>query len=180
VHRRRDAANRLRRLRWLRSNGLAARVVISISGVVVAAVVGWRFCRAPAGPSGTTSSERGVSLGMSEAQVRSSFIDARAGDWTRTTACGGPSLEWTRATAGVPTRWARFELHDGWVAAIRIHEDGQGHIPRVEQTPSAIRRDRLYQGGIATTIIARGPAVYAAEVDQISRLAIVGSSDAGR
>jgi hypothetical protein len=124
-------------------------------------------------------SERGVSLGMSESQVRNSFVDAAAGEWTQTTACGGPSLEWTRKKPGVPTRWARFEMHDGLVAAMRVHSDGQAGAPRARQGAFAVRRDRLYDGGTATTILARGVPTYAAEAEQIARLA-TGSTVAGR
>ena len=125
-------------------------------------------------------SERGVRLGMSEAQVRQSFVDAAGGNWTRTTACGGPALEWTRMKAGVPTRWARFELHDGWLVAMRIHSDGHASAPRTERASFAVRRDRPFQNGVATTIIARGPPAYAAEVEQIARAASTGPSVAGR
>ncbi|MGA7119248.1 MAG: hypothetical protein WBY94_04080 [Polyangiaceae bacterium] len=164
--------------RWRRATAFFAAAL----GVFVAVVATLSFALSLALPSRGKAdwSERGVRLGMSEAQVRRSFVDADAGDWTRTTVCGGPSLEWTRMKPGVPTRWARFELHDGWLVAMRIHSDGHASSPRIEQAFFGVRRDRPFQGGVATTIIARGPPAYAAEVEQIARAASTGSPVARR
>jgi hypothetical protein len=126
--------------------------------------------------------ERGVKLGMSEEQVKQSFLDGAAGDWRRATTCRGPSLEWTRKQGArsttspdeAPTRWARFELHDGWLVAMRLHVDDALSAPRAEQTASAVREDRPYEGGTATTIIARGCSTHAAEAERIALSALGG------
>jgi hypothetical protein len=161
----------------------AAMVLLLATGgtfAAIVAVLSFFLSLAVPKPGKSDWSQRGVGLGMTEAQVRRSFVDASAGEWRRSTACGGPSIEWTRSKPGVPTRWARFELHDGWVVAMRLHSDGQAAGSRSEVRSFAVRRDRPFQGGLATTIIARGPAAYAVEVDQIVRSAASSLSNADR
>ncbi len=119
-------------------------------------------------------SERGVALGMTEAQVRLSFRDAAAGAWTDAPSCRGPALEWTRTQPGPGTRWARFELHDGWLVAMRLHTDAPSGPPHAAQTWSAVRQDRPFEGGTATTVVARGCPTHAAEADEIAIESLTG------
>jgi hypothetical protein len=111
--------------------------------------------------------QRGVSLGMTAVIVRESFLDGAAGEWRLVTACGGTGLEWTRSRPGVPTRWARFELHDGLLVAMRVHTDEPLSGMRTLQSTSAVRQDRPFEGGTATTILSRACSTHAAEVDQM-------------
>lgn len=120
--------------------------------------------------------ERGVRLGMSEEQVRAAFVDSESGAWVRGRACGGPSLEWTRTSAGSPTGWARFELHEGMVVAMRLHLDGVERPPRAEQARSAVRQVRHADGGAAVTVIARGCSTHRAEAEQIAVVALADRS----
>jgi hypothetical protein len=113
---------------------------------------------------------------MSAEQVKESFVDAASGDWSQDTACRGLSLEWTRKAPDAPTRWARFEFHEGWLVAMRLHTDGQASAAHAEQTVSAVRQERPYEGGTATTLVARGCTTHAAEADQIALSAVVSRS----
>jgi hypothetical protein len=110
---------------------------------------------------------------MSAEQVKQSFVDAASGDWSQGTACRGLSLEWTRKDPGAPTRWARFEFHEGWLVAMRFHTDGRASAAHAEQTVSAVRQDRPYEGGTPTILIARGCSTHAAEADQSALSAVV-------
>jgi hypothetical protein len=116
-------------------------------------------------------SERGVTLGMSEAEIVRAFADGSSGDWARVDGCRGKALEWTRRSVGVPTRWARFELHEGVLVAMRVHSDEKTTAVTAKKGWGAVRAARPYDGGRATTVIARGCPTHAAEADAIASLA---------
>jgi hypothetical protein len=68
---------------------------------------------------------------------------------------------------GVPTRWARFEIHDGWLVAMRVHTDEPLAGVRTVQSASAVRQDRPFEGGTATTIVSRACSTHTTEADQM-------------
>jgi len=113
-------------------------------------------------------SERGVSLGMSEEQVEHAFADRASGDWSRTAGCGGVALEWRRTEACASARWARFEFHEGVLVAIRLHSDDAAAPEHAEQTSTAVRQRRPFEGGTATTILSRTCLTHTAEAEQIA------------
>jgi len=144
----------------------AAAVVLIFAGVVLGLRIGLALILA--GPSEPAWSERGVSLGMSEEQVQRTFADRAAGTWSREVSCGGIDLEWRRTDARAPTRWARFEFHEGGLVAIRIHSDDVSSGQRAEQTAAAVRQRRPFEGGTATTILTRTCISHRAEAEQIA------------
>jgi len=115
-------------------------------------------------------SERGVTLGMSEREVQRAFTDGAAGLWSRESACAGVALEWTRMDPRATARWARFEFHDGLLAAIRLQVD-EAPTARAEKTVTAVRQERPFGGGTAITILTRACSTHAAEAEQIASAA---------
>jgi len=150
----------------------AALALLCAGGVFAIVVVGLLSLMRLALPTSSAPDwkERGVRLGLSEDEVKRSFVDADAGDWTSVTSCRGHSLEWTRRRPGVPTRWARFELHGGWLVALRVHTDERLPAPRAQRTAAAVRQDKPFEDGTATTIVALGCPTHAAEAEQIAQL----------
>ncbi|MGA7122771.1 MAG: hypothetical protein WBY94_21910 [Polyangiaceae bacterium] len=150
----------------------AGILLLFAGGICVLVMVGLMCVVRLAMPRSSASEwrERGVRLGMSEDELMRSFVDAEAGDWTKGWSCGGPSLEWTRRAAHAQTRWARFELHDGRLVALRIHSDQLLPDGRALETSAAVRQDIPYEDGTATTIVALGCPTHAAEAEQIARL----------
>lgn len=113
---------------------------------------------------------RGVRLGMTMEDARASFEDGAAGDWSTPPGCYAPALEWSRAAIGATqTRWARFELHQGLVVAIRVLSDAPPPPTRhVEVTPAVVSETRAgADGSTSTTVLARGCEMHAAEVRQL-------------
>ncbi len=140
--------------------GLLALVVFSA----------FRELVAPAGVGATAVSApfHGVSLGMSADQVRRTFVEGTGGEWALVTACGGPALEWTRRDPARSVRWARFEMHDGFLVAIRAHTEEPRRSASALQSLSAVREDRPFEGGTATTLVSRVCETHAAEAEQLA------------
>lgn len=153
--------SRLRRFATLVFLSACGAVAIVATGLTL---VLWRFAAAPDSREWT---QRGVALGMPVELVRESFVDGAAGEWKQVTACGESALEWTRDRPGVPTRWARFEIHDGWLVAMRVHTDEPLAGVRTVQSASAVRQDRPFEGGTATTIVSRACSTHTSEADQM-------------
>jgi hypothetical protein len=99
--------------------------------------------------------------------VRESFLDGAAGEWRQVQACGGPALEWTRTRPAVTTRWARFEIHDGLLVAMRVQTDEPLAQVQTVKSASVVRQDRPFDGGTATTIVSRACSTHAAEAEQL-------------
>jgi hypothetical protein len=155
------------RSHWLRRSAFAIVVMVATFTLVVGVMVSALTLERSAG----SWNERGVKLGMSEGEIVRAFADGRGGEWKRVVACRGVALEWTRRAGGVPSRWARFEMHEGVLVAMRVHSDDKATGVVAETGWGAVRAARPYQGGMATTVIARGCATHAAEADEIASLA---------
>lgn len=93
---------------------LLAAIAIAVVGALVAA-------SAPRSPVAQACCRfEGVSFGMTDAQIREGFVEARDGAWTRRKDGGVDVLEWARRTPSelAPER-VRFELHAGFLTGIR-------------------------------------------------------------
>jgi hypothetical protein len=148
---------------------VAAFVLLSACGVlaIVATGLSLVLTRLTSASDSGTFSQRGVALGMPAGIVRESFLDGAAGEWRQVQACGGPALEWTRTRPAVTTRWARFEIHDGLLVAMRVHTDEPLAQVQTVKSASVVRQDRPFDGGTATTIVSRACSTHAAEAEQL-------------
>ena len=144
----------------------ALAIAAMVGGVVGTCILGARV--AVPRVQQTRWNGRGVWLGMSPAEVVRSFADASDGAWSRAVGCSGVALEWERMDPRAPTRWARFEFHDGQLVAVRMRVDDASPRPAVVKTSEIVMQRRPYQGGSAITVLARTCRSHSAEAEQIA------------
>lgn len=113
----------------------------------------------------------GVTLGMTEREVRTYFSDGPHGTWSTAVGCDGPGLQWFRKDLLTTARWARFEFRNGALVEMRVRGAHEPYGPLAEATPTAVREQYENLSGSEIALIDRSCAEHRAEADQIASVA---------
>jgi hypothetical protein len=112
----------------------------------------------------------GVRLGMTMEQAHAAFAPGGPGQGEVELACGGIRLEW-KPEGQAPVRWARFELHEGILEAIRARVAADDFAASGEPLASTasvvVARERSDDGDVAVAILSRQCPEHSAEVEQL-------------
>jgi len=114
----------------------------------------------------------GVRLGMTIPQAKAGFDLGPKGQWSVAAGCEGGSLDWKpEDAASTSVRWARFEVHDGVVVALRLRlapDDPNAGGERLQTSDDAVAaRETLGEGEVAVALLDRRCLEHAPEVSQL-------------
>lgn len=114
----------------------------------------------------------GVHLGMTIAQAKVGFDLGPKGQWSVAAGCEGGSLDWKpEDAASTSVRWARFEVHDGVIVALRLRlapNDPSAEGERLQTSDAVIAaRETLAEGEVAVALLDRQCLEHAPEVLQL-------------
>ncbi|MCA9530172.1 MAG: hypothetical protein KC543_08545 [Myxococcales bacterium] len=146
------------------------------AALCLALPIGWMATRVLLGIGGASGAQPffGVRLGMTAQDIRTGF--ALPGAWrSEAGALGeGPGaivLEWRPADPVTsPVRAARFELHDGFLVALRAQLAPSSAIadgPAFDVNDQVVRHRERVAAGVRYTVLARSCPTHADEVQRL-------------
>ncbi len=114
----------------------------------------------------------GVRLGMTIAQAKAGFDLGPKGQWSVADGCEGGSLDWKPADAASSSvHWARFEVHEGIVMAVRARlapDDPNAEGEQLRTSNDAVAaRETLGGGEVAVALLDRNCLEHSPEVSQL-------------